>query len=69
MKRAELQQRWDQQAIACIRRVLDCHALGADVIALKDAKHERLNALHALESLSRIEQRLSETFEDDLALR
>jgi len=32
--------------------------LGADVIALKDPKSERLAALHALKELARIEQRL-----------
>lgn len=44
--------------ISQIRRVLECHALGAEVIALKSEKYERLEALHALEQLNMIEQRL-----------
>lgn len=62
IKRRENESRWDHAAISSIRRVLDCHALGAEVMALKNPKYERLQALHALEQLSRIEARLNESF-------
>jgi hypothetical protein len=57
-QRVELYRQWTTNAIASIRRVLECHALGAEVIALKDPKYERLNALHALDQLHRIESAL-----------
>jgi hypothetical protein len=44
--------------ISSIRRVLECHALGAEVMARKDQKYERLEALHALEALHFIEKKL-----------
>ena len=56
--RIEAFRRHDEYRLSRIRRVLECHALGAQVIALKDAKYERLEALHALEALAFIEKRL-----------
>jgi hypothetical protein len=58
--RNEAFKKHDAYHIASIRRVLECHALGAEVIALKDPKFERLNALHALEALHQIEKKLLE---------
>jgi hypothetical protein len=58
MARAEAFRRHGTYRIESIRRVLECHALGAEVIALKDPKYERLNALHALEALQHIEKEL-----------
>ena len=56
----EHRERWDRSAIGAIQRVLECHVLGAEVIALKDPKSERLNALRALDRLHYLEQRLDE---------
>lgn len=56
--RRKWQDRWDQQRFVSIQRVLECHALGAGVIALKDKKHERLEALHALAALSELQREL-----------
>lgn len=56
--RIEAFQRHDTFRISSIRSVLECHALGAEVIALKDPKYERLAALHALEALSYLEKEL-----------
>ncbi len=58
MARTEAFRMHDAFRIQAIRRVLECHALGAEVIALKDPKYERLNALHALEALHHIEKEL-----------
>jgi len=58
--RDEAFRRHDVYRVESIRRVLQCHALGAEVIALKDPKFERLAALHALEALHKIEKKLLE---------
>lgn len=57
--------RWQDYGISSIRTVLQCHALGADVIALKDPKYERLAALRAIESLHKIEVLLKAALEDE----
>lgn len=56
----EWRERWDEQTFGTIRRVLECHALGAEVIALKDPKYERLAALRALDALRKLQQDLVE---------
>lgn len=55
-----IRRRWYTTEINRIREVLQCHALGAEVIALKNPKYERLAALHALEALHKIEKVLIE---------
>lgn len=54
----ELYRRWTTASISSIRRVLQCHALGAEAHARKSPTHEASSALHALEQLDRIERAL-----------
>lgn len=63
--RAEAFRRHDTNRFRLIRTVLECHALGAEVIALKNPKYERLDALHALEALREIENKLMTKEEQD----
>lgn len=57
-QRIEHYRRWTTTAITSIRRVLECHALGAEAHARKSPTHEASSALHALEQLQRIEEAL-----------